>query len=158
MVSLKRALARIGFNLFPPYLGTGASIVFISPDWRHVRVKLPLSWRTRNIVGTTFGGSLYAAVDPVYMLMLMKILGQDYVVWDKAACIRFKKPGRDTLYADFHISDAEVETIKNELAQLPSLDRTYSVNIVDREGTVHALVEKTIYISRRDTVNGRRAA
>lgn len=30
--------------------------------------------------------------DPFYMPMLISNLGSDYVVWDKAAHIRFRKP------------------------------------------------------------------
>ena len=80
---------RWGFNVFPAYRGTGARVTYISADWREVRVALPLSWRTRNYVGTIFGGSLYGAVDPMYMIMLIRILGPGYTVWDKAATIRF---------------------------------------------------------------------
>lgn len=151
-------LARIGFNIFPPYFGTGASIQYIAPDFHEVRVKLPLSWRTRNIVGTTFGGSMYAAVDPVYMMMLMKMLGPDYVVWDKSACIRFKKPGKGTLYARFVIDPEEVEAIRTGLESAPSLDRVYQVDLMDRNGTVHASVKKTIYIRRKDSFIERKTA
>src|SRR5260370_31069378 len=91
-------------NLFPAYRGTGARATYIADDFAEVRVKLPLSWRTRTLVGTIFGGSLYAAVDPVYMIMLIHLLGREYVVWDKAATIRFRKPGRSTLTATFKIS------------------------------------------------------
>jgi acyl-coenzyme A thioesterase PaaI-like protein len=90
---------RWGFNFFPAFRGTGARVTYIADDNREVRVELPLNWRTRNYVGTIFGGSLYGAVDPHYMIMLIKILGPEYIVWDKAATIRFKKPGRGTLYA-----------------------------------------------------------
>ena len=85
---------------------------YIASDWREVRVEIPLSWRTRNYVGTIYGGSMYGAVDPIYMLMLMKILGPQYVVWDKAAKIRFRKPGRDSLFAAFEIGDDELREIK----------------------------------------------
>src|SRR5262250_862262 len=87
------------FNWIPAYRGTGARVTYVASDFREVRVRLPLSWRTRNYVGTIFGGSLYGAVDPVYMIMLIKILGPGYTVWDKAATIRFLKPGRATLFA-----------------------------------------------------------
>src|SRR3977135_244335 len=100
------------FNLFPAYRGTGARITYIAADYREVRVRLPLSWRTRNYVGSIFGGSRYGAVDPVYMIMLIKILGSAYTVWDKAATIRFKKPGRTTLHARFLIEEEEIETIR----------------------------------------------
>lgn len=90
-----------GFNLFPAYWCTGARITYLADDFREVRVRLPLNWRTRNYVGTIFGGSMYAAVDPVYMIMLIHNLGPEYEVWDKAASIRFREPGRDTLRARF---------------------------------------------------------
>lgn len=91
--SLRTRLWRWGFNCFPAYRGTGGRVTYIAADWREVRIKLPLNWRTRNYVGTTFGGSLYGAVDPFYMIMLIKLLGPDYIVRDKAAAILFRKPG-----------------------------------------------------------------
>ena len=138
---------RWGFNLWPCYRGTGARVTFIAGDWREVQVRIPLSWRTRNYVGTIFGGSLYAAVDPFFMIMLMKNLGPDYVVWDKAASIRFRRPGRDTLRASFRLEEAEVAEIRRLLLEQPKVDRTYMVQLVDSAGVVHAEVEKVIHIS-----------
>ena len=142
-------LLRWKFNLFPAYRGMGARVTYIAADYREVRVKLRLSWRSRNAVGTIFGGSMYGAVDPVYMIMLMAILGRGYVVWDKTARIRFRKPGRTTLFATFRLDEAEIEAIRNQTANGEPVDRTYNVDLVDAEGTVHASVEKVIYIKRK---------
>jgi len=139
---------RWGFNLFPAYRGTGARITYISDDFREVRVRLPLSWRTRNYVGTIFGGSLYGAVDPIYMIMLIRILGPGYTVWDKAATIRFRRPGRSTLYARFVLEEEEVRTIRELAERSPSIDRVYNVDLTDAGGLVHASVEKTVYIRK----------
>ena len=68
--SLKTKLLRFGLNFFPAYRGSGARAIFVSDDWKEVHIKLPLNWRTRNYVGTIFGGSMYSAVDPIYMLQL----------------------------------------------------------------------------------------
>ena len=125
--SLRTRLFRWGFNLWPCFRGTGARVAFIASDWREVRVRLPLSWRTRNYVGTIFGGSLYAAVDPFFMIMLMKNLGPGFVVWDKAAAIRFRKPGRDTLSATFRLDEAELTEIRRLLQEQPKVDRTYAI-------------------------------
>ncbi|WP_121741325.1 DUF4442 domain-containing protein [Natronorubrum halophilum] len=151
--SLRSRLYRLGFNCVPAYRGTGGRVTYVAPDWQEIRVKLPLSWRTRNYVGTIFGGSIYAAVDPFYMMMLLKTLGDVYVVWDKEADIRFKKPGQETLYARFRLSDEELEAIRAELAVegTESIDRHYTVDLVDANGTVHATVRKTIYISTDET-------
>ena len=142
-------LRRWSFNFFPAYRGTGARFTYIAADWREVRIKLPLSWRTRNYVGTIYGGSMYGAVDPIYMVMLIQLLGPGYVVWDKAASIRFKKPGKTTLTARFVIDEAETDTIKEALVKQEAIDRVYQIDLADRDGVVHASVEKTIYIRRK---------
>jgi acyl-coenzyme A thioesterase PaaI-like protein len=136
-------------NLFPAFRGTGGRVTYVESDFREVRVRLPLNWRTRNYVGTIFGGSLYGAVDPFHMIMLIRRLGRGYVVWDKAATIRFRKPGRGTLFARFAVDDAEIAEIQNALENLPSIDRVYTVELTDAEGVVHAVVEKTVHIRRK---------
>ncbi len=148
--SWRTKLTRWRFNLFPAYRGTGGRVTYISHDWSEIRLTIPLDWRTRNYVGTIYGGSLYGAVDPIYMLMLMKCLGPGYVVWDKAASIRFQKPGRGRLYATCILAPEFTAAIREELRQIPKLDRQFTIEIVDRAGTVHAVVEKTIHVSRRD--------
>lgn len=136
-------------NFWPCFRGTGAWVTYIAPDWSEWRVKLPLSLRTRNYVGTIFGGSLYAAVDPPFMLMLIHILGPDYLVWDKAASIRFRKPGRTTLYGTCRIEKEEVAEIRRLLQAETKLDRTYTVALSDAEGTVHAEIQKVVQIRKR---------
>ena len=148
--SWRSRVYRWGFNLFPAYWGTGAHISYIAGDWREIRVKVPLRLRTRNYVGTIFGGSMYGAVDPIYMIMLIRCLGPDYIVWDKAATIRFKKPGRTTLYAHFALDDAELASIRSAAETARSIDRVYMVELKDAQGVVHATVEKTLYIRRKD--------
>ena len=155
--SFQSALFRLRMNIFPAYRGTGGRVTYIAEDFREVRVRLPLNWRTRNLVGTTYGGSLYGAVDPIYMVMLIRLLGPGYVVWDKSATIRFKKPGRGTLYARFCLDDQELAAIRGALAQAPSVDRSYQIDLTDADGTVHAAVEKVIYIARKQTSEGGKA-
>lgn len=137
------------FNFFPAYRRTGARITYVAADFREVRVRLPLNRRTRNYVGTIFGGSLYGAVDPIYMVMLIKNLGPEYQVWDKAATIRFRKPGRGTLYARFVLDERELDDIRTALASEPATERVYDVDLTDDIGVVHASVRKTIHIRRR---------
>ena len=148
--TLSNKLRCWSFYMFGCYRGTGGKLRYIAEDWSEIRLELPLNWRTRNYVGTIFGGSLYAAVDPIYMLMLIRRLGPEYVVWDKAASIQFKKPGRETLHANFEVKDDELAAIRSALDSQRSVDRTYVINLADRSGTVCAIVEKLIYIRRRE--------
>jgi len=147
--SFKSKRFRWYFNFFPAYRGTGGRVAYVSDDFYEIRVRLPLSWRTRNYVGTIFGGSLYASIDPIYMLMLIRILGPGYIVWDKAANIKFKKPGKETLYADFKLDDAEIDEIKRLAETERSVDRIYNVELRDKAGVVHTVIEKTLYIKKK---------
>ena len=137
------------FYRFGCYRGTGGRLKYIAEDWSEVRVELPLSWRTRNYIGTIFGGSIYSAVDPLYMLMLIHRLGPDFIVWDKAAKIEFLKPGREALHARFVVDDAELAAIRAALNTQRSIDRSYLVELKDAAGAACARVEKIIYIRRR---------
>lgn len=144
-------MTRWRFNLFPAFRGTGARVTYIADDWKEVRVRLPLTWRTRNYVGTIFGGSLYGAGDPFYMIMLIQVLGPGYVVWDKAATIRFRRPGRTTLHARFVLTDDEIAEIRRLLETADRTDRVYVVELSDAAGVVHATVEKVVQVRRRGT-------
>ncbi|MGB0871607.1 MAG: DUF4442 domain-containing protein, partial [Solirubrobacterales bacterium] len=81
------------FNFWPALRGTGMRVTRVTRDWTELDIRLKLNWRTRNYVGTIFGGSIYAAADPFFMVMILRQIGDDYVVWDKSARITFKRPG-----------------------------------------------------------------
>jgi acyl-coenzyme A thioesterase PaaI-like protein len=147
--SWRSRTTRWGFNWFPAYRGTGARIEHIAGDWREVRIRLPLNWRTRNYVGTIFGGSMAAAVDPIYMIMLIKLLGPACEVWDKAATIRFRRPGRSTLRATFAVSDDDLEAIRAAVARDGRCERTFAVDLVDASGEVVASCEKLLSIREK---------
>jgi acyl-coenzyme A thioesterase PaaI-like protein len=150
---LTRLLPRRLLNLWPCYWGTGVRLKYVAKDFREIRLEVPLNWRTRNYVGTIFGGSTYGAVDPVCVLMLIKNLGPSYEVWDKAATIRFKKPGRSTLHAAFRLDQEEIDRIRKELSNTDSIDRVYNIDLADDKGTACATVEKVIHIRRKEAAD-----
>lgn len=137
------------FNLWPVFRGMGVRVREIAPDFRHVVVELRMKMLNRNYVGTHFGGSMFAMADPFYMIMMMRILGRGYVVWDKAGAVRFLKPGRGTLTARFEVTQAMVDEAVAKTAGGEKFEPTYAVELKDRDGTVVATVEKTLYIRRK---------
>jgi acyl-coenzyme A thioesterase PaaI-like protein len=143
-------LARILMNLAPCIRSSGGRVVALSEDFTQLRVRLRLSWLTRNLVGTIYGGSMYSATDPFYMLMLMRILGRDYVVWDKACTIRFKRPARETLFADFHINDRMLMQVREEVHLNGEGTFTWPVALKDSSGTVYVEFDKVLYVAKRD--------
>lgn len=140
---------RLALNFFPPFRRTSGRITHYSADGLYGRLKLPLTWRNRGKAGVMFGGSIYGAVDPIYVVMYTNMLGKELYIWDKSAKIEFLKPGRSTLYADFHISEDEIALMQQEVQENGKSYRDYTVNLVDKQGVVHARVEKTLYFKRK---------
>src|SRR5262245_57623528 len=101
---IKTYLIRFFINICPCIRRTGGRVIFLADDYTRLVVRLKLNWKTRNYVGTIFGGSMYGSTDPFYMLMLIYILGKDYVVWDKGCTIRFLRPCKETVFAEFLIT------------------------------------------------------
>ncbi|MFP4209162.1 MAG: DUF4442 domain-containing protein [Wenzhouxiangella sp.] len=142
-------------NIWPPYLAAGIRVRRISSDFRSARVELRLGLLNRNYVNVHFGGSLFAMTDPFYMLMYIKNLGADYVVWDKAAAIDFVRPGRGTVAAEFRLNEGDFEHARAQAARQRSCLIQHPVDIRDRDDQLVARVERTIYIRRRQPAASR---
>lgn len=138
---------RTGFNLHPAFRSTGGRVEYVAPSLLHIRIRLPLARRTRNVVGSIFGGSLFAVTDGVHVAMLMARLGREAIIWDKSASIRYRKPAFHTLYADFVLSDIELQGIRDELDACHEAERSYEVELKDAAGVVHTVVQRVIYIA-----------
>ena len=134
---------------YPPLLAAGIWVRRISADYREIDVELKLRWWNANYVGTHYGGSLYSMTDPFFMLMLLKNLGRDYIVWDKAAAIRFRKPGRGRVTAEFRLNETQFEEIRRTLQTQDKFEPMYMVEVKDDAGDVVAVVEKTLYVRRK---------
>jgi len=134
---------------WPPYLGTGISVCEFKEDFSYVKVQMKMRFWNRNYVGTHFGGSLYSMTDPFYMLMLLKRMGRDYIVWDKSATIHYRKPVKTTVYAHFHIDDEQVAQFKDALDKNRKIEPVFQIDIVDDRETVVATVEKTLHLQKK---------
>jgi len=140
---------RLALNFYPPYLFAGVRVSKIDPDWRELHVSMKLRWFNRNAVGTHFGGSLYSMVDPHLMLLLIQLLGRDYVVWDKAAEIRFLKPGRGRVHSVVRITGEDVERIRRETAGGDAYRPRFELTVLDEDGDPVATVTKVLHVRRR---------
>ena len=138
-------------NLWPSFLGAGIRIRHIAPDMKAVDVEMKLRFWNANYVGTHFGGSLFAMTDPFYMLMVMANLGREYIVWDKAASIRYRRPGKGTVRAEFRLTDAQLNDIREKLKTLPKYEPVFQVEVTDETEEVVAIVEKLLHVRKRDS-------
>ena len=142
-------------NLWPPLLGAGIKVVKMDKHLRSVDVEMRMRAWNRNIVGSHFGGSLFAMTDPFYMLMLIENLGREYVVWDKAASIRYRKPGKGTMRAEFRLSLERVEEIRAAIEAGERCEPKFVIEVKDEDGDVVAEVERMLYCAKRDVHEAR---
>ncbi|CAM1372631.1 DUF4442 domain-containing protein [Tenacibaculum xiamenense] len=139
---------RYGFNVAPMYRRSTGKVKYVSDDLLKVHVKIPLSIKNRNYVGSIFGGSLFSATDPIFMIQLINILGKEYVVWDKNATIKFKRPAFEDAHVDFVFTQEEIDKIKERVENENEIDLVKEIKITNKEASkVFAEVSKTIYIA-----------
>lgn len=149
MFKLRQKFLEKAIRFYGPFLGAAVRPVKISKDYRYAKVEMALTFYNRNYMGTQFGGSLYAMVDPWYMLMLIKNLGDEYIVWDKAATINFRKPGRGKVSAEFILTQEKIDEVKKIVSEKVKADIHFLVEIKDEEGKLIADVDKTVYVRKK---------
>ena len=146
----KAKTLKMGFNLSPMYRRSTARIIEVTEDITHIRIKLPISYKNRNYVGSIFGGSLFSAVDPIPMVQLINLLDSQYVVWDKSAEIFFRAPAKKDLYADFYYSQDELQHIRNTIQSDGEMEMIKLTKLTDQMGKkVYCEVKKTLYIASK---------
>ena|SRR5205823_5572468 len=137
-------------NVWPPFRAAGIRVREIAPDFRSATVELRMRLLNRNYVGTHFGGSLFAMTDPFFMIMMMKNLGPQYLVWDKQGTVRFLKPARGTVVARFQLAEASIAEARAATESGDKHEPSFRVEIVDADGVTVADVEKTLYIRKKN--------
>lgn len=148
------ALMKERINTYAPYVGARIEVTYLAEDWSETRVRMPLEEANTNLVGTHFGGSLYAMVDPHLMILLMHRLGPGYIVWDQSATIDFLRPGRGTVHASVRLSDADIDAIRAATSDGAKHVQSWTLEILDEAGEAVARVLKTIYVRKRGGVGG----
>ncbi len=137
------------WNFWPPFLFTGIKIEQLSDNYCYCKVRLKLRFWNANYVGTQYGGSIYSMSDPFFMIMLMKNLGNGFIVWDKAAHISYLKPGNSDLTAEFVLSEEDIKTIRETLKNVNKMEWSKVIEIKGEDEQLVARVEKVISIKKR---------
>lgn len=150
---MKAPTLRRILNAWPPFLFAGIRVVTFD-DYRYARVKLKLAWYNRNYVRTQFGGNLFSMTDPFWMIMVLKSLGNDYIVWDQAGEIRFVAPGREDVYAEFRVEEAMLDEIRAECADGQKHLRWFDTDIRTASGELIATVRKQLYVRKKKAHRG----
>ena len=137
-------------SYYPPLFFQRIRVRF-SDGFRSCRVLVRRSRLTRNLHGTTFGGAIFAAADPILSIMYWQLFarrGERVQAWLKSASIRYREPATTDLTLQFRLTDAEVAEAAAALDRDGWFSRTYRSEAIDRHGNVCALVETRVHLRR----------
>jgi hypothetical protein len=140
-------------NWWPPFLAAGIRVTRLDNEGRATDVELRMHWWNANYVCTHYGGSLYSMTDPFYMMMLMENLGREYIVWDKSACVRFRRASKERVTAEFRVGEPQLEEIRQALEEHEKYEPSFKVEVRDATGQIVAEVEKVLYVRRKSPRN-----
>lgn len=153
----KNKLFKFGFNYSPMYRRSTAKITEVAEDLLSIKIKLPISYKNKNYVGSIFGGSMFAAVDPIPMVQLINLLETDYIVWDKSAEINFKSPAREDLYAEFSFTTEELDAIKRQVDEKHAIEIVKTTRLANKQKTkTYCEINKTLYITTKSFYHHRK--
>src|SRR5512139_1789090 len=115
LLRLLGARKRRDLELFPPWWLLHITVLENRDNWRHVRIRLPLGFFTRNLGGHMFGGAQANLADPIAAIACAHIF-PDYSVWTRAMTIDFRALGDSDLELRFDFDPAHEARIREELA------------------------------------------
>ena len=141
-------------NWYPPFLGMGIKVCSFRDDFSRFEVELRNRWYNRNLFGTHFGGSMFAMTDPFFVFIIATNLGDDYIVWDKAASIEFLIPAKGTISAVFELTKAELADTKRLVDELGKKTFHFDVLLHDEQQQVVARVQKEVYVRTKSRAKG----
>ena len=136
---------------YPPLLFQRIQVLEIDPGFRRAVVRVRRSVFSRNLQGTTFGGTIYAAVDPFHALLLWQICAHEGVrvqAWTKEAVITFLRPAESHLTIEFTLDDRTVDDALRAIRETGRFAHVFEVQALDKQGTVCAVVRTDVRILR----------
>jgi len=136
-------------NFFPPLFFSRIRVVRIEPGFRGCTVRVARSLLTRNLHGTTFGGTIFSAADPYYAVMYWQVLarlGYRVQAWLRRASIEYHRPAATALTLEFRLSDDEIAAAVAALDGQGRFRKRHVIEALDRDGRVCATVETEVYL------------
>ncbi|MXV15021.1 DUF4442 domain-containing protein [Hufsiella ginkgonis] len=138
-------------RFYPPLFFQRIWVARFGKDFRSAEVHITKSILNLNYNRSVFGGTIFSAADPFYSVLLDQVMqrnGFKVRVWLKSASISYLKPGRSRMHFKIQLEDKDVEDAIAVLNSEGKFVRTFSLQILNRQGEVCANVQNEVYIRR----------
>ncbi|MEZ0453025.1 DUF4442 domain-containing protein [Sphingobacterium thalpophilum] len=137
-------------RVYPPFLFQGIWVKKISPGFKGAEVKIYKTLFNINTNKTLFGGTIFAAADPIFPILLDQYLQmtgfKKTVAWLKSSTIEFKKPGKTSLSYKVELPDQLLSECTEAIRSRGKIVKNFSLEIKDRYDELCAVVRCETYI------------
>lgn len=136
-------------RFYPPLFFQRIWVKSIAADFTSIEVKVHKSIFNINYNKTIFGGTIFSAVDPFYVLLFHQVMlrrGIKTIAWLKSASVQYLKPGHGDLYLKICISQDEINEAMYTLETEGKFIKSYPIQITDVDGHVCAELSNEIYM------------
>lgn len=131
--------------IWPAWWMMRIKVTSLANDWREVRIKLPLTWVSRNMGGGMFGGFQASLADPIAPLACAKVF-KGYDVWTRKLSVDFQKPGNTDLELRFDFPPEKEQEIFEELAARGRSTPTFEYGFYRTDGSLCTKIECVVAI------------
>lgn len=130
---------------YPPFWMMRIKVTEISHNWRTVRIKLPLTWVSKNTGGGIFGGFQASLADPVAAIACARAF-PSYSVWTRQLNVDFQREASSDITLHFTISDQQIEDIQRDLDKKNRSTPTFEMIYKTTDGKTCTVIKNTVAI------------
>ncbi len=135
-------------EFYPPFFMMRIRVLEMHDNWRHVRIRLPLTAFSRNLSGDMFGGWQAALADPIAALCCARVF-PGYSVWTRAMSIDFQRTGNTDLELRFEMRPEQEAAISAELKSNGRATPTFEYGFYLTDGSLCTRITNTVAIRPR---------
>ena len=119
-------------EIYPPWWMMRIKVMKLENDWRHIRFRLPLTWISRNMGGSMFGGFQASLADPIAPLACAQVF-PEYHVWTRHLSVDFVRPGVTDMELRFDFPPEKEEAIREELERRGRSTPSFEYGLYDNQ-------------------------
>lgn len=119
-------------EIYPPWWMMRIKVLKLENDWRHIRIRLPLTWISRNMGGSMFGGFQASLADPIAPLACAKIFPA-YHVWTRHLSVDFVRPGVTDMELRFDFPPEKEKEIRETLERRGRSTPSFEYGLYDNQ-------------------------
>ncbi|VAW96976.1 hypothetical protein MNBD_GAMMA23-1405 [hydrothermal vent metagenome] len=135
---------------YPPFWFMRIKVVTLSADWRHIQIKLPLNFLSRNMGDGMFGGYQTALADPIAALACNRVLDRKYNVWSRYQEVDFRYIGNSDLQLRFDFDSQIEQQIRADLKTKGRSTPTFEYGFYRADGVECTHIKSTVAIRAMD--------